>query len=326
MAVAAAVGAAVVAMAARSAAAAAMYNLTHNFNLGLAGNQTYQGVWQWSNHDLATSTTNPPDQHVDNGMVNFAVPSMNMTATPPAVSDGATATVQASYVANANGTGNVNVQGTANCVANGTYALSEGASGVALQRGTTRRDGTMRWSPSWHIVTVRTGRLRDPVDLTFQDLGTQASQSSRLFDLDLKLQGGGTSDMTNGNVTISGVEGTFTLTQVSPYLTAGMGEMVLDFHNGMVTFSQDSGIYNGLLPPVGSSSTNIAFHLGDASGAINLDFNFGAPNTAGYNATAGFTNSGSVDEAGIPEPSGILMLASAGACVMVLPNRQRDRK
>ena len=322
-------GAAVITVMAAPLFAGPMYNVRHDFRLNLNSSQVYQGVWAWNNHDLATSTVAPRDEHFGPppGTLNFTPPNGGVMAVPQATSDGATANALASYQANADGTGFVQIIGSANIIPpNATYALAEGSSQVALRRGTVSRNGTLRWSPNWTYVGVRTGNFSDPVDLSFTDLGTNVLQESRLFDLELHTLGASSSTMANGNVTISGLNGTFTLNQLSPFLTAGTGQMVLDFQNGMVTFSQDSGIYDGLLPPVGASSSNISFHLGNASGEINLDFDFGPANTAGYQASAQFGNSALVDQAGVPEPGMVFLLACTGIVGLVVRHRARDRE
>ena len=286
------------------------YDVRHLFNLNIKGNQDYRGTWYWNNHDLAMSSAAPPSENFGPppGTLLNAVPGALTKAVTSVGSGGATANASADYSANANGAGNVHINGGGACVGTCTLARAESGSAIALSRGTIDRKGNFTWRPIWSLVVVRTGAFQDPVDLSFQDLDTNTTQSSRLFDLDVQLPAAGSSTMFNGELTISGTDGSFSLNQLSQYLVNGTGMMSLTFQNGIVTQSIDSGIYDGLLPAVGTSSLAIGFHLGDAGGNINLDFDFGPSNTSGYDMTAQLGNSAFVE---VPEP-GTFVLAILG--------------
>jgi hypothetical protein len=151
------------------------------------------------------------------------------------------------------------------------------------------------------------------------NLDDYSLQESTLFDLGLNLYGEGESSCENGDVLISGIDGDFGLVMDSPYITSGTGSMSLAFSDGLVTLSEDSGIFDGLLPGIGTSSEAISFHLGDLSGEINIDFDYGPDNVNGFDATGAFGNSGFVED--IPEPF-TLVLLGIGAIGLRAKRRQ----
>jgi hypothetical protein len=138
------------------------------------------------------------------------------------------------------------------------------------------------------------------------NLDDDSLQESLLFDLELHLNGEGRSSCENGDVQISGMDGDFSLVMESPYITSGTGSMSLVFSDGLVTQSEATGIFDGLLPGIGSASDAISFHLGDSSGDINIDFDYGSDNINGFDATAVFGNAGQAED--VPEPLTLVLL------------------
>lgn len=290
------------------------YDIQHNFSTRLIGNQVYRGAWQWFDHTIARSRTALPDE-------DFAPPPNSEAFAPPAgrtvtvtsASGGATANANSEYLANANGTGYSRVFGGGVLGANGTYVASEASTTVGLNRGVTNPNGGITWSPNWRYITAATGRLGDPIDVSFLNLDDLTTVSSRLFDLDLTFDQGGSSSYVDGDMTISGTDGRFTLFMDSPYITSGRGTIEIDFLNGFITRSVGTGIFSGLPPGVGSDSSAISFHLGDTNGAFNIDFDFGSvpSNVNGYDFQALYGTSAFVEAAAVPEPSTLLLLGSS---------------
>lgn len=302
------------------------YDIKHTFNTRVIGNQVYRGAWQWSDHAIAKDE-NPPGTiwTVNRRNANNATftPPATDTQDAPADSGDAEANASSQYQANADGTGFARVFGGGKLGGpNARYVASEASTTVGLNRGVRNRNGGITWSPEWKFVTARTGHLGDPIDVSFLDLDTMAMVSSQLFDLDLTLGNGGSSSYLNGDVTISGTDGMFTLAMDSPYITSGTGTIVLGFSNGLVTESEATGIFAGLLPGVGSDSSAIGFHLGDINGAFDIEFDFGAVpgNVNGYDFQAQYDNSAFV-EAVVPEPCSVL-LAGAGLLTSLIGLRK----
>jgi hypothetical protein len=140
----------------------------------------------------------------------------------------------------------------------------------------------------------------------------------------VNLNGPGTSTDENGNITISGRDGSFSLVMDSPYITSGIGTITLSFSGGLVTESDATGIYAGLLPGVGSGSDAISFHIGDGQGNVDIDFDYGPDNVNGFDADATFANSGSWSE--VPEPSTLTLLGIGAVGLLAYDWRRRMAK
>ena len=182
--------------------------------------------------------------------------------------------------------------------------------------GTVNRRGQVRWSPAWHIDTISEGVASDPMSFSVLDLDTSLTQDSTFWDTGLTLDGGGSSNWANGNISVNGgPSGSFFITMESPYLTSPQGHIHVAWSGGVITSHDETGIFAGLAPALGLPS-NFGLHVGDASGNVDMNFDFGPDNASGFNMSMNASNSGLVSDPGVPEPAtaalgivGILSLA-----------------
>jgi hypothetical protein len=295
-------------------------DLIHKFDTRIMGNQVYRGAWDRYDRAIAQDTGGTKVDTFGPASNAFAPPAAGTTA-PKALAKspkgGAKADMISSFAANANGTGFTRVRGKARILNNtGILATSEGYSTVALNRGVTDRNGNIRWSPEWKFHTARTGRIGDPIFIEYLDLDDGSLLSSTLFDLDLDVSDGGDSTYHNGDLFISGAEGSFTLFMDSPYITSGTGSIEIHFSGGLITSAVSSGIFSSLLlPSVDSSSMGFGFHLGDDTGAFDISWDFGAEpegeNILGYEFHGRFGGDALIeaDEVQpIPEPAALSLV------------------
>ena len=306
------------------------YDIKHPFQTRLIGNQAYRAAWQWAGLATAQSTLGfvplvmpPPGNAV---LVLQTAPEMT---TGNAQSGTALAIANSQAAANTDGSGFARVFGEAVVApGNGIRATAQSSTTVGINRGVKDRNGGVTWSPNWSYTTAAGGvgvGLRDPIDITYVNLDNFSLLSSRLFDLDIAFDGsGGASSYVDGDLTISGMDGSFSLFMDSPYLTSGRGTIELLFAGGIITQSTGTGIYSGILPGVGSNSTAINLRLGDANGAFVLDFDFGSEpnNVNGYDFQALLGTSAFAVAVGVPEPATWVFIAVG--CTLMFANRRRS--
>jgi hypothetical protein len=108
-----------------------------------------------------------------------------------------------------------------------------------------------------------------------------------------------------GDLNFLGSNGTFDMNMNSPYLTSGRGTLHLAFSGGVVTQSTSTGVFAGQAPGVGQSSA-FTSHFGDSNGDFNMDYDFGAANTNGFNFDIAFEGNGFVEA--VPEPCSLLAI------------------
>ena len=304
------------------------YDVIHPFALTLRGNQVYRGSWTGWAYAAATGVLDPGPFNTVNGNSAFGpnAGGNGSVDTGPQNANPAWSESTAAYSAAVNGTGWVESKGwgALNAPSGGTWVYADSQSTLRLNRGTASRNGNVRWSPSWTTITAGTSHVGDPIDIGFLNLDDNTYQTSRLFDLEVNLNGPGTSTDENGNITISGRDGSFSLVMDSPYITSGIGTITLSFSGGLVTESDATGIYAGLLPGVGSGSDAISFHIGDGQGNVDIDFDYGPDNVNGFDADATFANSGSWSE--VPEPSTLTLLGIGAVGLLAYDWRRRMAK
>jgi len=175
----------------------------------------------------------------------------------------------------------------------------------------------IRWRPE--IFVDRIGFGRDPINFDVLNLDTGDLFTATFFDLMTDLGADTFIDWNNSQVQIGGQDGELRIEMDSPFITTGTGLLHLKFEGGIVTTADDSGLFDGLLPSLGSSSASIGFAFGGADGFIDIGFDFGTENTNGYNFNVGLGGGGMISEMGVvPEPAS-LALATAGllACLAV---------
>ena len=294
------------------------FDVEHTYKLNLHGNQVYRVKWDgWA---YAESWGADHARMVDPKSGPYTPPATdNVWAWANA--HPAYSSTHADFTANLNGTGSVNSWGYVKVPPGGTRAIGDASSTLYLNCGAVDRKGNTKWNAKWNAVSATTSHVfgHDPISVSFLNLDDDSLQESLLFDLELNLYGEGKSSCENGDVLISGIKGDFGLVMESPYITSGTGSMSLAFSDGLVTQSEATGIFAGLLPGIGTSSDAISFHLGDLSGDINIDFDYGPDNVNGFDATAAFGNGGFAED--VPEP---FTLALFGIGAIGLRARRRQ--
>jgi len=285
--------------------AGASFDVSHTYKLNLHGNQVYRASWNGWAYSEAWGQGH--DRMVDQWSDLYTPPDTDFVHAY-ANSNPAWARTDADFTANLNGTGSVHSWGSVGVPPGGTRAVGDASSTLSLNCGAVDRKGNTTWNAKWTTVTATTSHsfVHDPIDISFLNLDDDSLQESLLFDLELHLNGEGRSSCENGDVQISGMDGDFSLVMESPYITSGTGSMSLVFSDGLVTQSEATGIFDGLLPGIGSASDAISFHLGDSSGDINIDFDYGSDNINGFDATAVFGNAGQAED--VPEPLTLVLL------------------
>jgi hypothetical protein len=304
-------------------ALATPWEIRHNFNLQLNGNGVYQVRWEDGGRASAEGRSDPlvTDTYGDFTRGPAQAPVNWGPDTATAVSGATSAGANSDSEANANGTGFHKVGGQTT-LGNpmGILASSSAYSRLFLNTGTRNARGRITWSPFWYADAI--GQGRDPIDFSWLDLDDGSTLTDQLWSLDFDLGENTQASWSNGDVSFSGSAGGLEIVMDSPYITSGTGTLRLRFDNGLVTESYTSGVFTGLLPAVGASSSPIAFHFGDVNGDVNIDFDFGGENTNGYNVAAEFGASGSFSEAA-PEPTTAVLL---GAGLLALGAFRRLRR
>lgn len=203
-------------------------------------------------------------------------------------------------------------------------SFARSLSGLAVQTGTVNARGQVRWKPGWALAGVVRGDTRtgshDPIMVSALDLDTGLLTEAQLWDSFIGISGGGGSRWEDGLLTIDAQDGEFYVTMDSPFLTSGRGSMRMTFGGGIITSVIDDGIWDGLLPALGSPSAGISLRLGDAEGGFDLDFDLGSTSAAGYDMTFDFSNEGQAFEE-IPAPGGLAVLVLAGGPLLARRRR-----
>ena len=289
------------------ASALSKYDKTHTWDLRLKGDEGYGVAWRGQASALAGNPL-----VVDKILVNQAArpaPTNNTTGQRVAVSGGASADAIAFYVANANGTGSHTLRGQAD-LGTGNIAISEASSTIGLRKTAPDGKGNLKWKGDWFIDTLRSARETDPLLFTVTNLDTGIVMQSDLFSFDVNLSNRGGASWKEGTVTVDGLEGNVLIVMDSPYITTGVGRLYVEFSNGLISLSEDSGVFDDLLPGVGAPSS-FSFGLG-ASDGIEIGFDFGDANILGYDFNLDIGVEARVAEVPEPATAGLFGLGLAG--------------
>lgn len=294
----------------------------HSFDIlaDLKPGEVFRQQWGWRVNATAISNRptcvqrDPGLGRPDGGVTPFFVPPSSGSEMAIALCPAAFGLSSSSFEAMANGKNSHDVFAFATVDGPGpAFASAYALSKLGYQVGTKSRRGTIRWTPGWRVDTLSAfdvaARGSDPIELAFLNLDTGEIQSSTLWDSQVTLAGKGLSAWENGRIQVDGLNGEFFVTLESPYITSGTGSMRLQFEGGLVILSEDSGIFDGLLPSIGAlAQLDMAF--GDAMGTIDIDFDFGADNTNGFDLTA-VVSSDAEASAAVPEPASLWLAIAA---------------
>ena len=252
------------------------YRVRHDYTIQLNQNGVIRGAWKYKVDTRAKSRGAPWDRDRDTGVVQpIFAPFAQMESENSSSGNTATAVANSQITFNPAG-GFHQVDGDANIANNGQFARSYAKSIAAFNVGVRRPNGRIRWSPRWQVDRISRSKTvaRDPVDLTLTDLDTGLTRTARVFDVQTDMSGKGSSSWENGRLRLEGFDGSFSLNMESPFLTSPGGRMSMAFDAlGVVTHSEDTGIFDGLLPAVGQAAV-LDMQIGNANGEIDLDFDF----------------------------------------------------
>ncbi len=189
---------------------------------------------------------------------------------------------------------------------------------IAVRGGIGLRSGRILWRPTIAgTVAGRTVRRlqRDPIDFVVEDLVTGEVLEGTLLSIDVDLETGGGEGFTwqDDLVSIaSGTELNFVLDQSSPFNNP-QGFLELSVSGGEITESTDSGVYDNVLPPVGTLLP-ITFSLPND---IEFDYDLGEFNGHEVDVALDFGGHGET-EAELIEPLSVPAVSDWGVLATAL--------
>jgi hypothetical protein len=202
---------------------------------------------------------------------------------------------------------------------------------LSARGGQQLRNGQILWRPQISTPPVVGGAIagpfnqrrgRDPINFMILDLVTGELLEEVLLDISYDILGLGSLewDSTTGSFSIDAENAEFHIDISSPF-TLQQGVLDLDITNGLITVANDTGIFDGVLPAIGSSGT-FSTTLGD----ITLDYDFGDFGGHDLDITASFSGGGDARASVVPEPSTLLLLSSGLAGVIGLGRKRLFKK
>jgi len=240
------------------------YSITHGFSFSVGGNTTplVRGFDGGSAFAFSPYVSPPA---AFSSYVNLSYP-----LGPPwtrsdsvSVSRGLASATASSYTQiNSLGVGTVsgfiNASGTASALERGETACANSYAGVTARQRIRLPWGTLIWGPRFALDFVSGGGCavgKDPIKFTVTDPDTGAILNSGQF-LDITSTGDGTVNWDDDSLDFAISNGTFSIDLNSPFIPANQrGTLLLKVQGGIITDSQDTGIFDGYLPQIGSSGT-----------------------------------------------------------------------
>ena len=240
------------------------YSITHGFSFSVGGNTTplVRGFDGGSAFAFSPYVSPPA---AFSSYVNLSYP-----LGPPwtrfdsvSVSRGLASATASSYTQiNSLGVGTVsgfiNASGTASALERGETACANSYTGVTARQRIRLPFGGVIWGPRFKLDFVRGSGCavgKDPIKFTVTDPDTGAILNSGQF-LDITSTGDGTVNWDDDSLDFAISDGTFSIDLNSPFIPDNQrGTLLLKVQGGIITDSQDSGIFDGYLPQIGSSGT-----------------------------------------------------------------------
>lgn len=206
-------------------------------------------------------------------------------------------------------TGTVEVNGDASVSPPGPASAFAGSRAEATLRYITAQpNGNINVSLPIVIVSVsgKTGeKVKDPISFLVQNDNTGDTLLEGIFLEIIADFKDGTFNLNSGVANfIDVIEGSFSIKLDNPFIDTS-GTLLAEISNGILVTSQDSGIFDGLLPSVGSIGS-FSFLFPDINFSYDLP-DFGK--NVSFSIGTGVEGSAS---AAIPEPSSILGLLALG--------------
>ncbi|TRU90157.1 MAG: hypothetical protein EWV76_06100 [Microcystis novacekii Mn_MB_F_20050700_S1] len=244
------------------------YSITHGFTFHVGPNTTPLVRGFDGGSAFAFSPYAPPfwssSSYGHSYTISPPVPSLPFihNHSTSAAIGGASATASSKVQINAIGVGTVsgfiNASGTATVWNRGEVACAGSYAGVTARQRIKLPFGGVIWGPrfNWDFVSGGGCAIRkDPIKFTVTDPDTGSILSSGQF-LDITSTGDGSVNWGENSLDFAISNGTFSIDLNSPFIPDNQrGTLSLKVQGGIITDSQDSGIFDGYLPAIGSSGT-----------------------------------------------------------------------
>jgi hypothetical protein len=154
---------------------------------------------------------------------------------------------------------------------------------------------------------TRMQSYKDPIDLRIFDRTRDAVLiDARIWETNCWVTDG-LAIMDRGTFSTSGLGSGAVFITAGHELLGGVGHIALTWESGRITSSFDSGIFDGVLPVLGTSSLGPLFHIGDADGNFEYDIDLGAATAAGYDWTVDMASSGEGSAELVPAPGATVL-------------------
>ncbi|MEG3440260.1 hypothetical protein V0288_24245 [Pannus brasiliensis CCIBt3594] len=267
------------------------YNTIHNFSFNVGGNLTplvrgYDGGSAFAFSPFASPTTQFTSYGLHNYTISPPVPSLpyththSTTASRGFASATATSFTQINSIGIGTVSGTISASGQATAKERGEVACANSFTGVTARQRIRLPFGIVVWGPrfNWDFVGgAKCGVRVDPISFSVTDPNTgEVLSSGKLFDI--TNTGDGRVNWGDQSLDFAISEGTFSITLDSPFIRADQrGSLFLEVQKGIITRSEDSGIFENWLPGIGSSGT---FSISSAAGTgftpdLNFDYDLG---------------------------------------------------
>ena len=245
------------------------YSITHGFSFSVGGNTTplvrgFDGgsAFAFSPYAFPFFSSSSYGHH--SYTISPPVPSLPFihTHSTSAAIGSASATASSKVQINTIGVGTVsgliNASGTASAQKRGEVACAGSYAGVTARQRIRLPFGLVIWGPRFALDFVSGGGCairKDPIKFTVTDPDTGSILSSGQF-LDITSTGDGSVNWGENSLDFAISDGTFSIDLNSPFIPDNQrGTLSLKVQGGIITDSQDSGIFDGYLPAIGSSGT-----------------------------------------------------------------------
>ncbi len=189
--------------------------------------------------------------------------------------------------------GRITSHGSANVRGGSAYAYSSAA--IFVRGGVQLANGRIQWNSNIMSDIIGGGAsanniaVRDPVHFVAENLDTGDVVEASLFDYFIDAEEGGIVQWTGDVFETDAPELEFVLDMPSAFVAPGQaGSITLIISNGIVVFSDDTGVFDGLLPPDGTA-VPISFPLPNT---IDLDYNLGLDDDHLWDVTVDLSGGG----------------------------------
>lgn len=245
------------------------YSITHGFTFSVGGNTTplvrgFDGgsAFAFSPYAFPFFSSSSYGHH--SYTISPPVPSLpfvhthSTSAAIGTASANANSTVGITTIGVGTVSGFINASGTATAQRRGEIACAGSYAGVTARQRIRLPFGLVIWGPrfAWDFVSGGGCAVRkDPIKFTVTDPDTGSILSSGQF-LDITSTGDGSVNWGENSLDFAISDGTFSIDLNSPFIPDNQrGTLLLKVQGGIITDSQDSGIFDSYLPQIGSSGT-----------------------------------------------------------------------